>query len=1213
MKFITLLFFVFSWEVSFCQDEVNLTDLTRYGEVLPPSPNVSSLSRFGGLPLNMSSGKSNVSLPLYQIKTSNLEVPISLRYSTSGFKVDEIASRVGLSWSLDIGGVISRTVFDAPDENSTPVSVPQGFLSGLDNEETFNFLNQVQQGSFDQVDMQPDIFTYNFGSYQGKFIINGNSIFVFPHNNIKIQSSLIESNAADGYHFKIVAPDGVTYYFGGNGAYESSASESFGSNCSSNKDFNVTQTAWYLKKIVHPDGDIIEFFYLPVNTVYKASIHQSQTRRKRNSEIYHCAGTTTEFPADQTSTCITKILSYGVKLDHIVTSSGQTVTVGYRNRADLVNDFLVQDLFISNFNNASYLKHIVFGYDEVISNFYGNAWTQNDDELKKRYFLKSITEKSGPNDAIGQEYKFEYNDFSNLPPRLSFACDYWGFFNGKNNSTLLYLTDEAVGQNLNSLDNLYSLFSAGADRTPDPTYSQKGLLKKVVYPTGGYEEINYEGHNYKTQEQQPTNVQNNTVNINGTCNDEVTPTIIESSIFSPNQDQNSILTVHSSYYGQTGFEPSLDKVIYSLFNVTDGVFVVNETILYAGDGVVNEANKQVFLRAGKSYKSIIKIYGIEVSGSSSLPYQNFSLQTVTLNKIAGGVRVAKIATVDPIHNKTTVKKYLYSFLAEPNYSSCDNVNYNFDNLMVSNGLVPCSGATCLSDQAEYYNLSSSTYYNINIFSGEAICYKSVIESLGENFENGGTEYHFTSEIDQVPSRKFGTLPISSPFSNNDWSNGLLTYKRDFQKDGNSYVTQKEQITTYKTDTRINNNILGYIIRRNHATRCYTPINFPDEYGVTPFDVLEYRIQQRWVYPETVVTKNYSSDNTGTALTQNLLYQHLTTENFTPTNITIDNSKDELNILTTVYSSNLFSSSNQPIWLNNLQANNFGDAPIEQLKIKRKGGIDYVIGGQLVIYSNEFLKPAEIYNLQLSAPIPIADFQSCNIVNGVLVHDSRYQKKVEYNYNPNSGKLLEKTEKEDIQKESFIWDYHNELLIADVKNGKKSDIAFTSFESDGKGNWDYNGTISGPGPNDVPPTGTKYYNLTPGTPLTKTALLNGSKYIVSYWCKSGNQYNISGGTGASKKGRTLHGWTYFEHIITANSTTIYISGNGGIDEVRLYPAKAQMTTYTHEPLLGITSICDINNHISYFEYDNFNRLKLIKDEEGNILKTFDYQYQQLQQQ
>lgn len=54
--------------------------------------------------------------------------------------------------------------------------------------------------------------------------------------------------------------------------------------------------------------------------------------------------------------------------------------------------------------------------------------------------------------------------------------------------------------------------------------------------------------------------------------------------------------------------------------------------------------------------------------------------------------------------------------------------------------------------------------------------------------------------------------------------------------------------------------------------------------------------------------------------------------------------------------------------------------------------------------------------------------------------------------------------------------------------------------------------------------------------------------------------------------------------------------------------AQVFTYTYISMVGISSETDAAGRTSYYEYDSFNRLKLIKDQDGKILKQFDYQYQ-----
>jgi hypothetical protein len=80
-----------------------------------------------------------------------------------------------------------------------------------------------------------------------------------------------------------------------------------------------------------------------------------------------------------------------------------------------------------------------------------------------------------------------------LPPRLSFAQDHWGYFNGKSNSTLVPRPDNPNQQK--------QFITATANREVDTVFSIKGMLVKVQYPTGGYDSILYESNTYHTTKQ----------------------------------------------------------------------------------------------------------------------------------------------------------------------------------------------------------------------------------------------------------------------------------------------------------------------------------------------------------------------------------------------------------------------------------------------------------------------------------------------------------------------------------------------------------------------------------------------------------------------------------------------------------------------------------------------------------------------------------------
>jgi YD repeat-containing protein len=98
--------------------------------------------------------------------------------------------------------------------------------------------------------------------------------------------------------------------------------------------------------------------------------------------------------------------------------------------------------------------------------------------------------------------------------------------------------------------------------------------------------------------------------------------------------------------------------------------------------------------------------------------------------------------------------------------------------------------------------------------------------------------------------------------------------------------------------------------------------------------------------------------------------------------------------------------------------------------------------------------------------------------------------------------------------------------------------------------------------------------------------NSRSYIVEYHYYNGSQ------------------WVYVKKPYTNN---MILSDGPYIDEVRVYPSDALMTTYTYEPLYGLSSETDMSGKTIFYEYDGFQRLKNVKDYQGNIIKSYQYNY------
>ncbi|MBP2832819.1 hypothetical protein J8281_11540 [Aquimarina sp. U1-2] len=58
----------------------------------------------------------------------------------------------------------------------------------------------------------------------------------------------------------------------------------------------------------------------------------------------------------------------------------------------------------------------------------------------------------------------------------------------------------------------------------------------------------------------------------------------------------------------------------------------------------------------------------------------------------------------------------------------------------------------------------------------------------------------------------------------------------------------------------------------------------------------------------------------------------------------------------------------------------------------------------------------------------------------------------------------------------------------------------------------------------------------------------------------------------------------------------------------YFKEAQVTGYTYDPLIGVTSITDPKGETTYYKYDDFNRLAYVLDQDGHVTQQLRYNYE-----
>jgi len=455
--------------------------------VFPPSPETASLGSYIDTPTSYATGVPNISVPILELK-GKVPIPISLSYHAGGIKVASFASRVGLGWNLNAGGKITRSVRGGSDDGGNQ----SGYLGYAepnvttieDIEGSSDKQSLINQNSDD--DFQSDIYNYSFMGHSGSFFLEQETNATIPEfpvsivQNPKTDNRIVPTMAGgDLVGWTIVTPDGTKYYFGRSRNNQRSAVNTANTFSISgyqfypNSNSHSYNESWELMDIQTINNDITSFHYQSKNTFFRTLTgeHYIFDKPQNNQSLQYSENTNKSY--------------YLVK----VTNTNGRIDLDYNhNRIDLDNDVALTDLILYDFRGVL-VDHYTFEYDyfESLSSTLNTVIPTVDvsqNQRLKRLKLEGVSQIK--NNDTNKQYKFTYNTLTKLPGRLSFAQDYWGFFNGKTGNNHFFPKVQYRDGNIIIENNI------GGDRSVHLDKTKAWVLNKIQYPTGGYTEYEYE-------------------------------------------------------------------------------------------------------------------------------------------------------------------------------------------------------------------------------------------------------------------------------------------------------------------------------------------------------------------------------------------------------------------------------------------------------------------------------------------------------------------------------------------------------------------------------------------------------------------------------------------------------------------------------------------------------------------------------------------------
>ena len=468
-------------------------------QVLLPSSEAQSLGDFAEVPVDLYTGRTNINIPLFTVSHNGIEVPVSLSYHGGGIKVDDECGLVGLGWTLNAGGAVSRIVRGMPDDLYGPINgIARGYdkldigsknfidslmirqrprnpMAVLDSANQRYMLKPMEQYGqlYDEnkIDVAPDNYLFYANGLSGAFV-GTNAEYVQSSGGCKIQSSL------NGHHYILNDINGHSYTFGQHEKrrFTYRLENVFNKIPSDiNPEYSHLYTsAWWLSSIISSAKDTITFDYITEKQLPTRHNFYGYTQYDTIAELY-----------------------YGIIPDYVCHKYTSYYDPYRRVGADTIYHQLLSKIKTPNCLVQFHYSHNSYSYSRVdsisIYSMEGTKMGRLIESFKFRYSdytntaqLSSIIHWGRNNKS--QSYQFTYYSTT----ILGFSQDnrdHWGYFSRWSegrfaDKSYLGITPQCLN------DNFYT------ERYADNENASHMMLKSITYPSGLVVNFTWEPHQF---------------------------------------------------------------------------------------------------------------------------------------------------------------------------------------------------------------------------------------------------------------------------------------------------------------------------------------------------------------------------------------------------------------------------------------------------------------------------------------------------------------------------------------------------------------------------------------------------------------------------------------------------------------------------------------------------------------------------------------------